>query len=83
MDSRLAGATDDYLRLRHRAKEAHAASAEEQRQCSEAQRKVTFVFATAFFLLSICMRAHRWITVAVEGTGLFVVSDLCRCSIIS
>ena len=37
----MAGATEDYLRLRHRAKEAHAVSAEEQRQCDEARRKVT------------------------------------------
>ena len=41
MDGRLAGATEDYLRLRHAAKEAHAVSAEEQTQCAEARRKVT------------------------------------------
>lgn len=40
VDGRLAGATEDYLRLRHRAKEAHAVSAEEQAQCAEARRKV-------------------------------------------
>eukprot|EP00904_Undaria_pinnatifida_P013976 jgi/Undpi1/9709/HiC_scaffold_27.g12165.m1 len=39
VDGRLAGATEDYLRLRHRAKEAHAVSAEEQAQCAEARRK--------------------------------------------
>lgn len=41
VDGRLAEATEDYLRLRHAAKEAHAVSAEEQRQCAEARRKVT------------------------------------------
>ncbi|CAN0403296.1 unnamed protein product, partial [Ectocarpus sp. 12 AP-2014] len=39
VEKRLSGATDDYLRLRHKAKEAHAVSAEEQRQCSEAREK--------------------------------------------
>ena len=40
MDKRVAEATDDYLRLRHKAKEAHATSAEEQRQSNEAREKV-------------------------------------------
>ncbi|CAN0390213.1 unnamed protein product, partial [Ectocarpus sp. 8 AP-2014] len=39
VEKRLSGATDDYLRLRHKAKEAHAVSAEEQRQCGEAREK--------------------------------------------
>ncbi|CAB1103293.1 unnamed protein product [Ectocarpus sp. CCAP 1310/34] len=39
VEKRLSGATDDYLRLRHKAKEAHAVSAEEQRQCREAREK--------------------------------------------
>eukprot|EP00752_Nemacystus_decipiens_P003446 g3182.t1 len=39
VDKRIAAATEDYLRLRHKAKEAHAVSAEEQRQCAEARRK--------------------------------------------
>lgn len=41
MEKRLSRATDDYLRLRHKAKEAHAVSAEEQRQCREAREKVS------------------------------------------
>lgn len=41
VDRRIAAAMEDYLRLRHKAKEAHAVSAEEQRQCAEARRKVT------------------------------------------
>lgn len=40
VDTRVAAATEDYLRLRHRAKEAHAASAAEQRRCAEAREKV-------------------------------------------
>ncbi|CAN0403193.1 unnamed protein product, partial [Ectocarpus fasciculatus] len=39
VEKRLSGATDDYLRLRHKAKEAHAVSAEEQRQCGEEREK--------------------------------------------
>ncbi|CBN76153.1 hypothetical protein Esi_0361_0018 [Ectocarpus siliculosus] len=39
VEKRLSGATDDYLRLRHKAKEAHAVSAEGQRQCGEAREK--------------------------------------------
>lgn len=41
VDKRVAEAMDDYLRLRHKAKQAHAASAEEQRQCAEAREKVS------------------------------------------
>lgn len=40
VDKRLTGATEDYLRLRHSAKEAHAASAEEQRRVNESREKV-------------------------------------------
>ncbi|CAM9291064.1 unnamed protein product, partial [Ectocarpus sp. 4 AP-2014] len=39
VEKRLSGATDDYLRLRHKAKDAHAVSTEEQRRCSEAREK--------------------------------------------
>ncbi|CAN0529928.1 unnamed protein product, partial [Ectocarpus sp. 12 AP-2014] len=39
VEKRLSGATDDYLRLRHKAKQAHAVSAKEQRQCSEVREK--------------------------------------------
>lgn len=42
VDRRLSLATEDYLRLRHAAKDAHAASAEDQRQCNEARRQVDY-----------------------------------------
>lgn len=41
MDQRLAAVMEDYLRLRHGAKDAHAASAVEQRQCVEARARVS------------------------------------------
>lgn len=40
VDGRLSGATEEYLRLRHRAKEAHAVSVREQRECVESRQKV-------------------------------------------
>ena len=40
MDGRLARAMEDYLRLRRKAKEAHAVSAEEQQEYAMAQQKV-------------------------------------------
>ncbi|CAM9211503.1 unnamed protein product [Scytosiphon promiscuus] len=39
VDKRVAAATEDYLRLRHKAKEAHAASAADQRRCAEAREQ--------------------------------------------
>lgn len=60
MEKRLSGATDDYLRLRHKAKEAHAVSAEEQRQCGEEREKVSGWLLMPHFILSLRKKAGKY-----------------------